>query len=507
GDSPDELREWDEVAREDILYNKALQAVTTKARKFPADLNLKVSISECALSSEGYLMFRERRWVPDGLNIRTRLIQKVHDSPLSGHPGREATYAIIARQFFWPGMAKDIRRFVENCDNCGRNKAWRSRRQGFLKPLPIPERIWSEISMDFITELPKSGNCTNMIVITDRLSKGVLADGLESIDAETVAKWFIKNYLPHHFLPTAIVSDRGSQFTSAFWKRICDLLRIQRRLSTAFSPETDGATERMNEVIETVLRQYVSWDQDNWLEWLPLVVSSICGRDSSSTGTNAFFLAHGWNQNLLEHVNNELSEEDARKSPIAKADKIVRKLKEVRDWAQASMAAAQEAQERSCNRYRDQAPNYRVGDKVWLSLDNIKTDRPCRKLDARYAKFTVTEIVGSHSFRLDTPPGIHNVFHSRLLRPANSASLPGQILDDNQPAPAVLADGNEYEVDRILDQKKAPGKGNKKKYLVKWVGYAKPTWEPELFLKDTTALETWKSLPRSERIRSKKRRS
>lgn len=217
-----------------------------------------------------------------------------------------------------------------------------------------------------------------MIVITDRLSKGVLAEGLENIEAETVAKWFIKYYLPHHFLPSAIVSDRGSQFTSALWKRLCELLQIQKRLSSAFSPETDGSTERMNEVIETVLRQYVNWNQDNWLQWLPMVVSSICGRDSTTTGTNSFFMTHGWNQNLFDNISEELSREDRRNSPIAKADNIVRKLKEVREWAQTSIAAAQELQEQSTNKNRDQAPSYKVGDKVWLSLKNVKTDRPSR---------------------------------------------------------------------------------------------------------------------------------
>lgn len=76
-----------------------------------------------------------------------------------------------------------------------------------------------------------------MIVITDRLSKGVIADGLKKIDAETVTKWFIKNYLPHHYLPNAIVSDRGPQFTGALWKRICELLKIQRRLQLHFHPK------------------------------------------------------------------------------------------------------------------------------------------------------------------------------------------------------------------------------------------------------------------------------
>ncbi|KHJ32270.1 hypothetical protein EV44_g3769 [Erysiphe necator] len=403
-------------------------------------------------------------------------------------------------------MAKDIRRFVENCDGCARNKAWRNRRQGFLKPLPIPDRIWTEISMDFITELPISEGCTNMIVVTDRLSKGVVADGLKSIDAESVAKWFIKRYLPYHFLPSAIVSDRGTQFTSAFWKRICDLLRIKRRLSTAFSPETDGSTERANEVIETMLRQYVNWNQSDWLTWLPIVVSSICGRNSASTGTNAFFMSHGWNQNLCEHMLDEVIEDNKRNSPIAKADRVVNKIKQVSEWAQASIAVAQESQEQNTNKYRQQAISYKVGDKVWLNLENIKTDRQCKKLDARFAKFTVTEVVGSHSFRLDTPPGVHNVFHSRLLRPANSSPLPGQIVDDNQPDSIVVDGSEEYEVDQILDQKKAPGKGRHMKYLVKWVGYAKPTWEPESFLQNTSALQLWKGLSRIDKINIKKQR-
>lgn len=493
GELPDELMGWDQAVEDDEVYIQAKEAVRTSARKFPTELRLKVSISECSLSNEGYLLFRRRRWVPNSNNLRTRLIQTTHDSALHGHPGREVTYALVARQFFWPGMAKDIRTFVENCDSCGRNKAWRTRRQGFLKPLPIPDRIWSEISMDFITDLPESGGCRNMVVITDRLSKGVIADGLKNIEAETVAKWFVRRYLPHHFLPAAIVSDRGTQFTSALWKRICELLRIKRRLSTAFSPETDGSTERANEVIETVLRQFVDWAQRNWLERLPIVVSAICGRDSVSTGTSSFFLSHGWNQSLFESLADELSKEDHRDSPIARADRIVRRLKEAREWAQASMATAQEAQEQASNQKRDQAPNYKVGDRVWLSLENIKTDRPSKKLDARYAKFKVLEVVGSHSYKLDTPPGIHNVFHARLLRPANSSPLPGQIVEESQP-PAILVDDTEmYDIECILDQKKAPGRGSRLRYLVKWVGYGQPTWEPESSLENTIALLDWEA--------------
>jgi hypothetical protein len=133
------------------------------------------------------------------------------------------------------------------------------------------------------------------------------------------------------------------------------------------------------------------------------------------------------------------------------------------------MAAAQESQERSANRTRAQAPSYKVGDKVWLSLENIKTDRPSKKLDARHAKFTVTEVIGSYSYRLDTPLGIRNVFYLRLLQPAHLLPLPGQVVEEGQP-PAILHDSDSakmYKIERILDQRRAPRRSNNQKYLVK----------------------------------------
>jgi hypothetical protein len=186
---------------------------------------------------------------------------------------------------------------------------------------------------------------------------------------------------------------------------------------------------------------------------------------------------------------------DAKDSPVVKADRILRKLKELREWAQAAMAAAQEAQEKAANRGRTQAPAYQVGDKVWLSLENISTDRPSKKLDAKYAKYTVTEVIGSHNYRLDTPPGIHSVFHTRLLKPAQTNPLPGQILHEPQPPALQIDDDDEYEVDEILAQKAA--RGGKQQYLVKWTGYARPTWTPASAMEDTLALDRWEARVRT----------
>ena len=174
---------WSMAEREDTLYGQIKDAVARSAPKFPTELELKVSIAECTINDEGQLLFRERRWVPDSEPLRTTLIQTVHDSIIGGHPGREVTSSLMSRQFFWPNMLRDIRRFVRNCDVCGRMKAWRERKQGFLKPLPVLNRLWSEISIDFITGLPLSDGCTNLAVITDRLGKGVILEPMRTTEA------------------------------------------------------------------------------------------------------------------------------------------------------------------------------------------------------------------------------------------------------------------------------------------------------------------------------------
>jgi len=487
-DAPFDLfSDWDQAVQHDRELCTVYEAVKKEHQKLPSSLLLKLSIAECSIAN-GRLLFRNRLWVPR--KLRTSLIQATHDSLVHVHPGREGLYAILARQYFWPKMGDEIRTFVRNCDSCSSNKAWRTRRQGFLKPLPIPDRVWSEISIDFVTDLPESKGCTTMVVITDRLSKGVIAGGLQNLTVEALVEWFLWAYYPYHFLPTAIVSDRGGQFISAFWKRLCDQLRITRRLSTAFSPETDGSTEKANDTIKTVLRELVSWAQDNWVSVLPLGLSAINGRNAASTGVSPFFLAHGWEQALFDF---ELEPTTSRRrhSPVQQADILLRKLQETRDFVQATMAAAQDEQERQTNAYRDQAVAYKVDDKVWLSLENIQTQRPNSSLDHRYAKFTVLEVLGSHNYRLDTPPGIHDVFHTRLLRPAATDPLPGQIASEPQPLGTLVDDVAEYEVESILGQKK--GRGGAQKYLVKWKGYQQPTWEPYTFVKDLAALDIWES--------------
>ena len=142
------------------------------------------------------------------------MIQSIHDSPLSRHPGRESTQELLAREYTWSGMTQDVRRFVRNCNTCGKSKIWREQKYGLLKSLPIPERIWSELSVDFITGLAPSKDCTSIMVVTDRLSKSIIVVSIKETHTIDVAQTLLEHIFQHHGLPTAIVSDRGTQFVN-----------------------------------------------------------------------------------------------------------------------------------------------------------------------------------------------------------------------------------------------------------------------------------------------------
>lgn len=481
-------RLWHEATQQDPVIRRLQEAVKQGNRTFPPDLTttIKVSIADCSCEGDT-LLFRGRRWVPDFEPLRTKIIQALHDSTLSAHPGRTGTIALVARHFFWPNFVSDIRRFCRNCDVCGRTKIWRDRKQGLLKPLPVPSRQWREISVDFIGPLPKSQNCEMLMVITDRLSKGVILEACPNTETETIARLFLKCFYRHHGTPAAIVSDRGVQFVSLLWGRICQLLRIERRLSTAYHPQTDGSTERMNTEVERVLRMLVNHKQDDWSDWLPIVELALNGQTSASTQLSPFFLTHGYHLEPLD-----LSEPPGTEEVAApdRAYAIVEKIKEATEWTQMAMAEAQQEQERQANKHRNPSPAYKVGDKVWLLLRNVRTGRPSKKLDDKAAKYTVTEVVGPYSYRLDIPGRrIHNVFHVDLLRPVGSDPLASQVQDDYHPPP-LLTEGEDewWAVEAILDERRHR---RQLQYLVKWTGYTQPSWEPAREVRDTDALKDY----------------
>ncbi|MBW0527424.1 hypothetical protein O181_067139 [Austropuccinia psidii MF-1] len=230
------------------------------------------SVQDDSLDSSSQLLpFKDQVVVPNDPTIQPRILQKCHDSPLAGHPGQERTLKLFKQDFHWSGMTQFIKDYVSSCQQFSRNKIIHHKKFGILKPLPILNGPWICLSMDFITQLPLSNSFDSILVIVDRFPKmAVFIPTMSSITSLDLAHLFIKNIFSKHGLPSSIVSDRSPLFVSSFWTNLCQQLKISRDLSAAYHPETDGQTERVNQILEQYLQMYVSYHQDDWNTWLPL---------------------------------------------------------------------------------------------------------------------------------------------------------------------------------------------------------------------------------------------
>ena len=415
------------------------------------------------------LYFEERLYIPQG-PTRLRVLQSRHDFPAAGHFGFNKTLELISRDFWWPQMWKDVKEFVLSCDICSRSKTPRHRPYGLLQPLSVPRRPWSSVSMDFITDLPPSNSFDSIFVVVDRLTKMAhFVPCKKTSSSEDTARLFLDNVYRYHGLPDDIVSDRGTQFVSKFWRCLFEILKVDIKLSSAFHPQTDGQTERVNQVLEQYLRCSINYQQDDWTAYLPLAEFAYNNTLHSSTQSTPFFSNYGY------HPKIDLLSPETNSNPAAEG--FVRQLSELQTTLRLQLQSAQQAYKTSADKFRNEAPAFKIGDKVWLLRRNIKTKRPCDKLDyRRLGPFVVQKQINPVAYRVELPATmkVHPVFHVSLLEPYRESSFPGRV---QSPPPSIeIENHEEYEVDKILDSRRRWGK---LEYFVHWSGYDinERTWE------------------------------
>ncbi|CAL9234154.1 unnamed protein product [Arabidopsis halleri] len=199
----------------------------------------------------GLLCYINRVVIPPHSPFVEKLLQEYHDAPLGGHSGALRSFKRIAQQFYWPKMLRTVQDYVATCDTCQRAKSATLSPAGLLQPLPIPDRVWEDILMDFIDGLPHSDSHTTILVVVDRLSKSAhLIPLTHPYTATIIAARFVSHIIKLHGIPRSIVSDRDPVFISKFWQELWRLSDTKLRMSTAYHPQTDGQTEVVNRCIE-----------------------------------------------------------------------------------------------------------------------------------------------------------------------------------------------------------------------------------------------------------------
>ncbi|MGQ3285828.1 RNase H-like domain-containing protein [Bosea sp. (in: a-proteobacteria)] len=369
-----------------------------------------------------------------------RILNDHHDSPWAGHPGRDRTLDLVERHFWWPTLRADVERYVAHCDKCQRSKPRGGRVPGTLQPLPIPHDPWESVTVDFVTGLPRTLHGYDAIcVFVDRLTKMThFVPCKKAITAEETAELFLQHVVRLHGEPATLISDRGPQFAGHFMHGYLRRLGTQSRLSTAYHPQTDGQTERMNRVLEEMLRSFVSPNLKNWDTLLPLAEFAVNNAKQASTGHSPFYLNYGRHPATPFYRDLKLTTD----IPVAteRAEVIRTALKH----AQVAIEAAQQRQAATYDVGKvDQ--NFNPGQQVLLNTKNLRSG-PHQKLLPRWlGPFTVIEHVGRNAVRLEIPPhmAIHPVFHVSLLRAYKSD---GSVQPPSVEVPEVLINPTEPEV-------------------------------------------------------------
>ena len=437
------------------------------------DEDIAESLKPYSLDAEGLLLHNGLVYVPAIDALKLEILKDCHDARTAGHLGQEKTLELVSREYYWPRIRAFVNDYVRTCDTCARNKTPRHAPYGQLHPLPIPSGPWKSVSMDFIVELPKSEGYDAIYVCVDRLTKMAhFIPTNTTVTAEQTAQLFYRHIWKHHGLPADIVSDRGTQFVAKFTRHLLERLDIQGNRSTAYHPQSDGQTERVNQTLEQYLRVYCGYHQDDWHQLLPLAEFVYNNAQNSSTRVSPFFANYGYHPRCKVTV--------ATDSVNPAADGLVEKLHTIHTDLREQLQRAQEKYKANHDRHAKAAPQFAVGDKVWLLRKNIRTTRPSQKLDVkRMGPFNVLGIIGDSklAYKLELPRRmrqIHPVFHVSLLEPYRENQWEGRV--QPAPPPEEIEGELEYEVKGILDSKIVRGK---LKYLVDWIGYGpeERTWE------------------------------
>jgi len=391
-----------------------------------------------------------RIWVPPDEQLRREIVASHHDGKIAGHLGTAGTLELISRKYWWSDITDFTRRYVEGCHTCARNKVRNKKPGGLLHPLPVPEGPWLWTQSDFITQLPPSQGFDAIYVIADRLTKMAHFIPCRSdCTSQQLAELHVRHVWPLHGLPLHHNTDCGSQFTAPYMRNLYKDLGIDQRFSTAYHPESQGQVESNNKWLETYLRIFSAYRQDDWADYLHTAEFAYNNHHHPSIGMTPFYANYGYHPVYT----NRAHPDQVRTLP----DRL-HQIHEVQARCQLAIEKAQAAYKRYADRGRRDL-SFAIGDKVWLESYNLSTDAPSKKLAAkRLGPYTVLEIVGPASYRLDIPPQwkVHNVFHVGLLSRTKDDTIVGRT---PAPQPVVrIQDRELWVIDRFVNSRWFRGK-------------------------------------------------
>jgi len=395
---------------------------------------------------------------------------------MAGHQGITRTEGLVSRGYYWPNMNEFIGDYIKGCRTCQMAKKKNIRAHGRLQLLQAPEGPWQWTESDLIAPLPASRGKNAIYMVVDQFTKYVyFIPCTDKETAQSLAKLHEKHVWAQEGLPRIHSVDRGPQFKAEFTRELYKSLGIDQRMSTAYHPQTQGQVESLNRWLEMYLRMFISHRQDDWMDYVHKAQFVWNNHYHLSIGTTPFYASRVRHLIFMD-ISAGVQTQDERTCTRVDINQLIAQ----------SIKKAQEAQKRAYNKWRNNPPEIKVGDKVWLETTNLSTNRPSPKLDwKRIGPLRVKEKLSSLTYQLELPSGykIHDVFHISLLTPVTKDKIKGRTQPVPLPIQVVDPETKEpvehYQIKRYLDSRWIKMKDKKWnfQFLVEWEGYDDHTWE------------------------------
>ena len=219
------------------------------------------SPSPCwSINSKGFLLLDKKIYVPDTSDLQLCILQYKHNHPISGHFRQNQIMELVWCEYVWLKLHDSIKSYIQSCTTCMHSKSQRHHPYGLLKQLPIPERPWNSISIDFIKKLPMTDSSDIILVIIDRLTKQLIFIlTINIITSPMLAKLFILHVFSKPGIPLHITSNHGTEFISTFFYSLSQVLDMKLHFTSGYHPEGNGQTEHANQTLKQYLWVYCNY--------------------------------------------------------------------------------------------------------------------------------------------------------------------------------------------------------------------------------------------------------
>jgi len=385
----------------------------------------------------GLILHKGLVYVPKNDNLKHRVVQQFHNN-ITGHPGKWKTLELITREYWWPGITEFVKDYIKGCATCQTTKICPPVKVP-LKLNKVPNRVWETITMDFIVGLPVSQGYDSILTVVDRHSKAIILSPCKvTITAEQTSQLLMDNIWKRMGFSLTIISDRGPQFAAQVTQELWRKLGIKQKLLTAFHPQTDRESERVNQQYLRICRNF---QQDDWAALLPIIEFAHNVRPHRSTHKSPFEVWYGFQSTFKPPL--------YLQTRLQSVNERIKYLEQVQKEVTAALLLA--AQEMRKSGPTVESHVFHKDILVLLKATNLQTTHPKAKLAPRhYGPFKVLWASPTNC-KLELPPQmwIHPVFHNSLLKPYKETIAHGPNFACPPPE-IVRGEEGHYEIERIL---------------------------------------------------------